>query len=218
MANVILKAQMRDVTGKQMRLVRSEGQLPVVVYGHNIGARNLWVSFLDFTKVYRTAGESAIVELQVEGEKNVNVLIQDIQSNPLSGSFTHVDLLQVRMDEAIEAHIPLEFVGESPAVKALGGMLLKNTDEVLVSCLPADLPHEITVDISVLATFDDHIKVSDLKISPKVTMLSEVDMVIAGVTPPRTEAQIAELDVKAEADVTKVEGVVKEAEVKTESK
>lgn len=218
MSKVILKARVRDVSGKQMRSMRSEGQFPVVVYGHNIGARNLWVSFLDFTKAYRAAGESAIIELQVEGENNVNVLIHDIQSNPLSGEFTHADLLQVHMDEKIEAHIPLEFTGESAAVKALGGMLLKNTDEILVSCLPADLPHSIVVDITSLVTFDDHIKVSDLKIPSKVEVLSEADMMIAGVTPPRTEAQIAELDVKVEADVTKVEGVVKEAETKAESK
>ncbi|MCK9623111.1 MAG: 50S ribosomal protein L25 [Methylobacter sp.] len=216
MSKVILKATTRDVTGKEMRATRTVGQLPVVVYGHNIAPRNLWVAFFDFMKTYRAAGESAIVELSVEGEKNVNVLIQDTQLDPLSGNVTHADLLQVRMDEEIEAHIPLTFVGESDAVKSLGGMLLKNTDEVLVSCLPADLPHDITVDISALATFDDHIKVSDLKISSKVKMLSEPDMIIAGVTPPRTAAQIAELDVKAEADVTKVESVVKED--KAESK
>jgi large subunit ribosomal protein L25 len=216
MSNIVLKAQMRDVTGKKMRSARNSGQLPVVVYGHGVTPRNLWASFLDFTKAYKAAGESTLIELQVTGEKNVNVLIHDIQIDPLSGSFTHVDLLQVRMDEEIEAHIPLEFVGESAAVKALGGMLLKNTDEILVSCLPADLPHAITVDISVLATFDDHIKVGDLKVSSKVEVLSDVDMIVAGVTPPRTAAQIADLDVKAEADVTKVEGVIKE--VKTESK
>lgn len=202
-----------------MRSERTIGQLPIVVYGHSITARNLWVSFLDFTKAYKIAGESAILELQVTGEKNnANVLIQDIQLDPLSGKVTHADLLQVRMDEEIEAHIPLEFTGESVAVKALGGMLLKNTDEILVSCLPADLPPVIMVDISALATFDDHIKVSDLKISSKVKVLSDVDMIIAGVTPPRTEAQMAELEEKAEADVTKVEGVIKETDTKTESK
>lgn len=205
---------MRDVVGKKMRAAKAVGQLPVVSYGHDIAARNLWVAALDFKKIYRTAGESTIIELQVEGGKNTNVLIHNTQLDPMSGNFTHVDLLQVRMDEEIEAHIPLEFVGEAPAVKTLGGMLLKNTDEIVVSCLPADLPHSITVDISVLETFDDHISAADLKLSSKVKMLSEPEMIIAGVTPPRTEAQIAELDTKAEADVTKVEGVVKETEAK----
>jgi large subunit ribosomal protein L25 len=218
MSTIVLKTTKREVTGKKMRAARNIGQLPVVVYGHNITPRNLWVSFLDFTKAYKAAGESTILELHSEGEKNTNVLIHDVQLDPLSGKFIHIDLLQVRMDEEIEAHIPLEFVGESAAVKALGGMLLKNTDEVLVSCLPADLPHSILVDISALATFDDHIKVGDLKVSSKVKMVSDEDMVIAGVTPPRTTAEIADLDVKAEADVTKVEGVVKEVETKTESK
>jgi large subunit ribosomal protein L25 len=132
----------------------------------------------------------------------------------MSGNFTHIDLLQVRMDEEIEAHIPLEFVGESEAVKTLGGMLLKNLDEVLVSCLPANLPHSITVDISALATFDDHITAGDLKLPAKVELKSDAETIVAGVTAPRTAAEIADLDTKAEADVTKVEGVTKEAEVK----
>lgn len=214
MSKVILKATTRDVIGKKMRAAKALGQLPVVSYGHNIAPKNLWVSAFDFTKVYRTAGESTIIELQVEGEKQVNVLVHDTQLDPMSGNFTHVDLLQVRMDEEIEAHIPLEFVGEAPAVKTLGGMLLKNLDEVLVSCLPAHLPHSITVDISVLATFDDHIAAGDLKLPAKVELLSEAETIIAGVAAPRTAAEIADLDTKAEADVTKVEGVVKEVEAK----
>lgn len=216
MSNIVLKATLREVVGKKMRAVRAIGQIPAVVYGHNIAARNLWVSSLEFVKAHKVAGESSIIELSVAGEKKANVLIHTVQLDPLSGNITHADLLQVRMDEVIEAHIPLEFVGEAPAVKALGGMLLKNTDEVTVVCLPADLPHAITVDISVLATFDDHITVADLQVSSKVKVQNDPEMIIAGVTPPRTEAQIAELDTKAEADVTKVEGVIKE--VKTETK
>jgi large subunit ribosomal protein L25 len=216
MSKVVLNATVRDVTGKKMRTSQHVGKLPAVIYGHGIAARNLWLPFLDFTKVYRAAGESTIVTLEIEGEKDVNVLIQDTNRDPMSGKFTHTDLLQVRMNEAIEAHIPLEFVGESLAVKSLGGMLLKNVDEVLVSCLPADLPHSIIVDISVLEDFDAHISVNDLVVSSKVKILSDSDMIIAGVNPPRTAVEIAGLNEKAEADVTKVEGVIKE--VKTESK
>ncbi len=215
MSKVVLKAVLREETGKKMRAIRNADRLPVVVYGNDIAARNLWVPFLDFSKMYRVAGESTIIDLEVEGEKTVNVLVHDIQIDPLSGRFTHVDLLQVHMNQPIEAHIPLEFTGEAPAVKTLGGMLLKNADEIMVSCLPADLPHAITVDISSLATFDDHITVSDLKLSSKVTVLSDAEMIIAGVVPPRTEAEIADLDVKAEVDVTKVEGIVKEAKTET---
>ena len=209
MSKVILNAVNREVVGKQMRTEKKEGQLPVVVYGHGVAAKNIWVSALEFKKLYSTAGESSIIELLIEGEKMVNVLIHDIQLNPLTGAFTHADLLQVRMNEAIEAHIPLEFVGEAPAVKTLGGMLLKNTDEVLVSCMPGDLPHSITIDISSLATFDDHITIADIVVSDKVKVLGDADMVIAGVAAPRTEAEIADLDVKVEADVTKVEGIIK---------
>lgn len=215
---ITLKAIERDAVGKKMRSQRKEGKLPAVVYGHGVASRAIWLSALDFSKIYQSAGESTLIELSSEGTKSVNVLIHDTQTDPLSGSFTHIDLLQVRMDEVIETGISLEFVGESLAVKALGGMFLKNIDEVEVSCLPADLPRSITVDISVLKTFDDHITAGDLHLPEKVTLLSEADLVVAGVTPPRTEAEVADLDTKAEADVTKVEGVIKDKEEKVEEK
>jgi large subunit ribosomal protein L25 len=218
MEKLLLQAQSRDVVGKKVKGYRKDGMVPAVVYGHQVEPKNLWVSFLDFSRMYAKAGENTIVELQVDGGKGVNVLIHDTQLDPLSGNFSHVDFFQVRMDEEIEAAIPLEFVGESEAVKTLGGMLLKNIDEVEVSCLPADLPHSIAVDISVLKTFDDHIKVVDLQVPAKVKVVSEPETIVASVEAPRTEAELAALDEKVDADVTKVEGVVKEAPAAEEKK
>jgi large subunit ribosomal protein L25 len=215
----ILKVTKREETGKKMREAQAKGTLPVVVYGHLVESQNFWVNALDFTKMYKDAGESTIIELAVEGEKKLhNVLIHEVQFSPLTGAPTHIDLLRVRMDEEIEARIPVEFAGESPAVKSLGGMLLKNVDEILVSCLPAHLPHSFIVDITSLATFGDHFTVSQLIVPAKVKVLSDSDMVIAGVSAPRTAVEIASLDEKTENDVTKVEGVVKNKDAKEEEK
>jgi large subunit ribosomal protein L25 len=210
MEKLVLRADSRQETGKKVKLRRKEGLVPGVVYGHKVEPKSVWVSSLDFSRTYKQAGQNTILELSVDGGKGVNALIHDIQLDPLSGGFSHVDFFQVRMDEEIEASIPLEFVGESAAVKALGGVLLKNMDEVEVSCLPADLPHAITVDVSALETFDDHVKVGDLKVSSKVKVLGDAETIVASVMQPRTEAELASLDEKVEADVTKVEGVVKE--------
>lgn len=207
---ITLKAVARELVGKKVKQLRKQNMVPAVMYGNKIEAQNLAVNYLDFSRVYDKAGESALVEVEVAGKK-VNALIHDIQLDPMSGRYTHVDFFQVNMKEEVETEIPLEFVGESEAVKASGGVLVKNMDTITVKCLPADLPEKFVVDIAKLATFEDVITVADLKTSDKVEILLEDETVIALVSEPRSEEELAGLDQKVEEDVTKVAGVVKEA-------
>ena len=146
------------------------------------------------------------------------MLIHELQHDHRSGKVSHVDFFQVNMKEEVETEIPLEFVGESAAVKAHGGVLIKNMDAVLVKCLPANLPEKFVIDLSQLATFEAHITVADLKTSEEVEILLEAETVIALVAAPRTEAEMDKLDQKVEEDVTKVAGVVKEVAPTEESK
>ena len=211
MTKINLKSKIREDVGSSDKLnsFRKKGMIPAVMYGRKINPQNIWVKYLEFSKTYDEAGENTVIELEI-GDKKVNVLIHDIQIDPITGKFSHIDFFQVRMDEKIETNIPLEFIGESLAIKELGGMLVKSLDEIKVSCLPSDLPSEIIVDISKIKTFDDHIKIKDLNISEKVKVLDDKDVVVALVEEPRTEEEMASLDEKVEEDVTKVEGVVKE--------
>lgn len=206
---IVLKANVRQVVGKKVKKLRQEDLIPAVMYGNKIKAENLAVNYLDFKRVYDQAGESALIELDTEGKKH-NVLIHDIQLAPMNGKITHIDFFQVNMKEEVETHIPLEFMGESEAVKAHGGVLIKNLDEIQVKCLPADLPDKFEIDIAKLATFDDVIAVKDLKVSDKVEILLDGETVIALVAAPRTEAEMESLEQKVEEDVSKVAGVVKE--------
>src|SRR3989344_3459354 len=210
MAEFTLQVKMREKAGKNLDTMRKQGSIPAVMYGHDTDPQMFWVQYVNFAKLYAKAGESSIIEVAPEKGKAVNVIVQDVQLDPLTSRFSHIDLFQVRMDEKLEAHIPLEFVGAAPAVRELGGILLKPVEEVLVSCLPKDLPHALIIDLSSLKTFDDHIQIKDLQIPAGVTVLAEADTTIALVEAPRTEAEMAALDEKVEADVTKVEGVVKE--------
>jgi len=210
MDKIILKSKERKETGKKVRKYRRNGLVPAVIYGKKIPSRNLWIDLLELEKTYSRAGENTIIELDIKGGKKVNVLIHDVQVDPLSEKFSHIDFFQIRMDEKIETEIPLEFTGEPPAVKELGGVLIKNMDEVPVSCLPADLPSKMEVNTENLKTFDDRFKISDLNISEKVKILLELETVIALVSPPRSEEEMAKLDEKIEEDVTKVEGVAEE--------
>ncbi len=194
---------------------RAAGKLPAILYGHKVEPALYWLKYLDFEKLYKSAGESTIIELMTEGKKDANVLIQEVDRDPMSGRFLHVDFYQVRMDEEIETDVPFEFVGESAAVKELSGILVKSLNEVKIKCLPKDLPHALTVDLSALATFEDQIKLKDLKLPHGVTLLEDVETIVVIVDRPRSEAEMAALDEKVEADVTKVEGVVKAEAGKT---
>jgi len=222
MDKVILEAKARAERGRKVNKGRKEGLVPAVVYGHSVESASLWVNALDLKRLLRKSGESTIIDLKIDGKDDRNVLIHEIQKDGVKGGFMHIDFFQVRMNEKIETEVELVFVGESKAVKEMGGILVKNIDKVKVRCLPADLPSHIDVDISVINTFEDHIAVKDLKVSSKVELDVEPETVVALVTPPRTEEELASLEEKVEADVTKVEGVVKEEapveEKKEESK
>lgn len=205
-----LNAIERELVGKKAKQLRKQDLIPAVMYGNKIASQNIAVNYLDFKRVFDKAGESTLVELEVAGKK-ANVLIHDIQLAPMSGRYTHIDFFQVNMKEEVETEIPLEFIGESAAVKALGGVLVKNIDTIPVKCLPADLPENFVVDLSKLATFEDVITAKDLKTSNEVEIMLEDETVIAMVSEPRSEEELASLEQKVEEDVTKVAGVVKEA-------
>jgi large subunit ribosomal protein L25 len=201
------------VTQREKKAKRSEKDketIPAVLYGK--GTENVLVSVKDrdFQDIFSQVGESAIFKLSLEGQDERNVIIKEVQRDILSGKPIHADFYQVRMDEEIEAMVEVEFVGEAPAVKELGGVLVKNVDEIEVECLPGDLPPKIMVDVSELKTFDDHIYVKDLKVSDRVELLVDPETVVAMVSPPRSEEELAELETEVKEDVTEVEGVVKE--------
>lgn len=210
MDKISLEAKTRDVLGRKTNKGRKEGLIPAVVYGKGISGTNIWVKMLDFKRLIKKSGESTVIDLKIDEKDNRNVLIYDTQKDPVRDTYVHVDFFQVRMDEEIETEVELEYVGEAPAVKELGGVLVKNIDAIEVKCLPADLPGSIEVDISSLKTFEDRITLGDLNISKKIELSIDLETVIALVSQPRSEDELSSLETKVEADVTKVEGVVKE--------
>ncbi len=208
MEQIAIQATKRAVSGKQVKALRHAGKLPAVLYGHNVETQQIELSEKDFGKVFKQAGESTLVNLVVDG-KGQQVLIHDVQNHYLNGQPIHVDFYAINMAEKIKVKVPLHFLHDAPAVKALGGTLVKNLSEVEVECLPGDLPHNFEIDISNLNTFEDAIRISDIKVSEKVIILSKPDEVIVTVARPRTEEEMKALEETVTEDVTKVEGVVK---------
>lgn len=217
MSNVVgLNAKTRVERGRRVNTGRKAGLIPAVLYGKGIESISLWVSALDVKRFLKKSGESTILELKIDEKDTRNALISDIQKDPVNSSYRHLDFHQVNMKEEIETEVELVFVGESEAVKALGGVLVKSINKVMVKCLPANLPSHIDVDISALKTFEDHITAKDLNVSKDVVLDLEDEVIIVLVTPPRTEDELSGLDTKVDADVTKVAGVVKETDAKPE--
>ena len=213
MEKIKLDAKLREERGKKVNKGRKSGLIPAVTYGKGAEPQSLWVDALEFGRLIKKSGESVIISLNIGGKNGYNVLIHEMQQSPVSGNISHVDFYQVKMDEKIETEVELVFVGESPAVKEMGGVLVKSLDNIEISCLPADLPSSIEVDIAAIKTFDDHIYVKDLKIAKGVEVKDDPETVVALVTPPRSEEELSELEEKVVEDVTKVEGVVKEEPV-----
>lgn len=217
-----LTAVNRSATGRRAKHVHDEGSIPAVVYGVGVEASNIQVSRADFRKVYRTAGMSSLIDLHIDGGASVKAIIKDVQVNPISLEPYHIDFHQLRMDEEMVAEVPLKIIGESMAVKSLAGTLVRPLDALHVRCLPANLPHEIEVDISVLSSFADSITVGSLKLPTGVIVEEDVNALVATVVPPLTEDQMKKMDeagstldvsaIKTEAEEKKAAEAAKKAE------
>ncbi len=200
---ISLLAHKRSEKDKPKALKR-QGLVPAVVYGPKTKPISVAVSANDALKAYQEAGTSHLIDLKL-GKKTRKVLIYDVQFDPITDAIIHMDFYAVRMDQPIRAEIPLEFVGEAPAVKDKGGVLLTEKDSVEVECLPQDLIDEIKVDLGALKEIHDAIKVEDLEVPKTIKILDDKEVVVATVQPPRSEEELAELEETPVEDVEAVE-------------
>jgi len=207
MEKIKLQAKKRDILGKKVAGLRREGLIPAVLYGKDKDNMSLTVDKKEFDRAYRLSGGSTLVLLEIDDEKAKNVLVKEVSKDPVTGDSIHADFYQVRMSEKITAQVPLNFTGDSVAVMDLSGSLITNKSEVTVECLPADLPHEIEVDISVLEDFDSVIHIKDIKVPEGVEIKDDPEETVVLVEPPRSEEELAELEEPVE------EGEMPEAEM-----
>jgi len=213
---LILKVKIRKELGKKVKNLRRQGVLPAVLYGPKIRNISLAINSKKFDKVYKTAGESSLISLEIE-DKKFPVLIHEVIKDPLTDEPIHVDFYQPILTERIEAAVPLVFEGISLAVKDLGGTLVKEIQEITVKALPQNLPHEIKVNIEKLKTFEDEILIKDLQTPKGVELQREPDEIVAVVTSPEKVEE--ELEKPIEEKVEEVEGAEdKEKKEKTEER
>jgi len=197
--NLEIIAQLRDVA-VPAKVLRNQGLVPMILYGKEVKPIPLSMPVGLFTNLYKEAGETTIIDLKIEGmDKSHPVLIRDLQLDPATDKYIHVDFYQIKAGEKLHATVPLVFEGESLAVKDLGGIIITNKNEIEVECLPKDLPKEINVDISGLDQIDDSIMVKDLKVPSGVEILDELEDSVVVVTPPAAEEEEEEIVSEEEA-------------------
>jgi large subunit ribosomal protein L25 len=178
-----LTALKRSKTDK-LADIRSNGMVPAVVYGAQVENTPISVSSVNFQKVFKVAGETSTIVLELEDaklktKKKVDVLIHDIQVDPIKGFPIHIDFLAIDMNKPIEVEVPIEFVGIAPAEKDGLGVLVKVLHEFSIEALPKDMPSLVTVDISTLDVLDSQIHAKDISLPKGVTMLTEGEEVVA---------------------------------------
>ena len=201
--------------------LRKAGKMPAVFYGKKDKSTPITITKSEFRKVWKEAGESSVIELVGTGI-DAQALIYDVDLDPVTDVPRHADFYVFEKGKKITVNVPLEFSGVAPAVKDLGGTLVKVMHELEIEAMPKDLPHSINVDISSLLNFDSQITAKDIKIPEGVTLLTKSDEVVVSVYETKEEVEevapvdLASIEVQKKGKEAK-EGKGEEAETAGEA-
>jgi large subunit ribosomal protein L25 len=208
-----LTANTREIKGKKVRFLRREGITPVHIFGHGIDPVALQCDTVELQKVISQAGTTGIIGLKLDkAKKKRNVMIREIQKEPRSGQFLHVDFYQIRMEEKLKVDVPIVLTGEAPALRLKENFLAHELDSLSVECMPDKIPSHVEVDISILEEADQAIHVQDITLDDEITVLNNPEQLVAKINVKFVEKEIEVEELEAE----EVEGEVAEAEAGAE--
>jgi large subunit ribosomal protein L25 len=201
MNHVTLEVTKRTELGNTVRKIRRQGLVPAVLYGQEIKESiALQLPLNIFEKVYREAGRTNVLELHFSDEnKKHPCLVHDLDLDPVLGTVRHIDFLEVNLKQKVEAEVPIELVGEAPAVKEFGAIINQNITSVIVEALPDKIPNAIEVDLSGMDTLESAIHVSDLKSTTDFTFITPDEETLVTLVMPRV-AQEEEENPEGEID------------------
>ncbi len=202
MEKVILNATKRTVIGKHVEILRREGKLPGVMYGHNFSTQPITLDLKEATNILNRLSGSAIVTVNLEGSEH-SVLVREKQRDFIKDHLQHVDFQVISLTEKIRTEVSIDLVGTAPAVKELNALVVSGIDAIEVECLPQDLPERISVDVSNLHNIGDAIYLKDIPVPANVTFLTDTSELIAVISSIKEEVI---------EEVTPVEAVEEEVE------
>ncbi len=193
-----LVAEERAVSGKQVKRLRQQGIVPANMYGPGQPSVALQVNGVALQKLLRS-GSNSVFLLKVANKPAVQALIKKVQHGVVGDETIHVDFYQVTATEKLKTLVPLHFVNEA-APGSLGDMIVtRSLREVMVECLPGDLPANIQVDLSGLTEAEAIIRVGNLHVSPAITILTDPNDMVAGMHQQARPEKTEEVDGNAPA-------------------
>jgi len=200
----------------EARRLRASGRVPAVVYGAKKATVAISVDPKQISRILTSeSGHNTIFELHLDGDK-ARVMIVDWQYDPVKGKLLHIDMKRIAMDERIKVQVPIHLVGEAAGVKQQGGILDQVLREVEIECLPGDIPSHVDADVSELV-FGTVLRISDLKLSSAVKVLTDPNQTVAHITSVKEEVAPTPEAVAAEAAAAPAEPeVIKKGKQETE--
>ncbi|MBN1487868.1 MAG: 50S ribosomal protein L25 [Anaerolineae bacterium] len=202
MERLELYAQPRNVTGKKVKALRREGQVPGIIYGYGLDPIKLLIGDKEIERVLKLASTSTLIDLKVEGHKVAYAaVIRDVQYDPIKHNPIHVDMLALNLMETVRVQIPVTLVGTPPAIEK-GGVLLQQLTELEIEALPTALVSSFEIDVSGLADIGDSLTVSDVTPPEGITILTSGLETIAQMTALVEEAIEEEVETIGLEDVT----------------
>tara|TARA_B100000676_G_scaffold156826_1_gene154515 strand:+ start:922 stop:1584 length:663 start_codon:yes stop_codon:yes gene_type:complete len=187
-----LQIQKRTIEGKKVKTLRTQGITPIHLYGNGVESSSMQADFKDLINVLNQSGFSVPITLN-DGKNDILVFARNVQRHPLTEEILHVDFQVVSKDDEVEIEVPINLIGESPAVKNFGGILIKLLETIRISSKVDSVPESIDLDISVIESLEQSLLVNEIQVGEGVKIITDETFAIARVIPPRIEVE-EELD------------------------
>ncbi len=202
MEQIELQVTTREILGKKVRFLRRQGIIPIHLFGHDVESAALQCDAAQLQRVLAQVGKTRLISLKLDkAKKPRNVMVREIQKDPLTGELLHIDFYQVRMAEKIKVEVPIVLVGEAPALKSKENMLLHELNSLTIECLPDQIPPSVELDLSSLIEVAQTIQVKDIRLGERITVLNDPEQMVAKITSRPVERVEEVVEVVAEEAV-----------------
>lgn len=212
-ADIALNATKRDVVGKKVKALRSQGQIPAVIHDHGNDSVVVSVDEAEFNKVFSSAGRHHPVQIKVDG-KAYTTLIKEVTHKPATAKVFHTVFQAIKANVKVSAELPVHIVGDAPAERT-GLIVLKKLEHVQVEALPKDLIDAVEISAESLVEVGDKLTVADLKVPASLVITTDAEQTIIVVEAPRVQEEPEETE---EASTEEAEGGEGEAKPTEETK
>ena len=196
MEQIELLTTTRDILGKKVRFLRRQGITPVHLFGHDVESLALQCDTGQLQHALAQAGKTRLINLRLDkAKKPRNVVVRKVQKDARTGELLHVDFYQVRMAEKIRVEVPIVLVGEAPALRFKETVLAQELNSLAIECLPDEIPPSVELDLSSLTEGEQAIQVKDIVLDEGITILTDLEQIVAKVSArpvERVEEEVAE--------------------------